>query len=495
MGHVRYADSADLAILKPRPVSSESLLPISSPLLQYNPAAARKLLPAGRIESLQNDLLAARDETLNDVELWQSGGIVPVGNQPLHAGFIQWPEELLQDLADNKAGSLVSRIEGCGGQLRDLADSLVILGIGGSYMGMRAMFEALRSPFHNEQSRAVRNGAPRLYFDGWNVNSDQQQALLQLLDDRASQSPNSPDGRTAVIVISKSGDTPECALAFRTFREHIEKRFPNQARELIVPVTGSSGRLRNLANAAGYKDIFSIPDGIGERFSVLTVVGLLPAAAAGMNVRGLLQGAADMTDHFRSAPFESNVVLQFVAVGRRFEQDLGVTQRILSTWGGKLEAVGLWYDQLLSQSLGNHERGATPLTVINTRDLHSRGQQHQEGRRDKLITNVLPGHPRHSPVTVPKHTLDQDQLNQLAGVAMPKILQAVIDGTNKAYADDQRPTTDLVLPTINEHSLGQLFQMLMLATVVEGRLVGTNPYGQPGVETYQRNMRADLGIQ
>ena len=421
MGHVRYADSADLAILKPPPVSSESLLPISSPLLQYNPAAARKLLPAGRIESLQNDLLAARDETLNDVELWQSGGIVPVGKQPLHAGFIQWPEELLQDLADNKAGSLVSRIETCGGHLRDLADSLVILGIGGSYMGMRAMFEALRSPFHNEQSRAVRNGAPRLYFDGWNVDSDQQQALLQLLDDRASQSPNSPDGRTALIVISKSGDTPECALAFRTFREHIEKRFPNLARELIVPVTGSSGRLRNLANAAGYKDIFSIPDGIGERFSVLTAVGLLPAAAAGMNIRGLLQGAADMTDHFRSAPFESNVVLQFVAVGRRFEQDLGVT--------------------------------------------------------------------------VPKHTLDQDQLNQLAGVAMPKILQAVIDGTNKAYADDQRPTTDLVLPTINEHSLGQLFQMLMLATVVEGRLVGTNPYGQPGVETYQRNMRADLGIQ
>jgi glucose-6-phosphate isomerase len=357
------------------------------------------------------------------------------------------------------------------------------------------MFEALRSPFHNEQTRAVRGGAPRLYFDGWNVDSDQQRTLLQLLSDRAAQHVNSVDGRTAVIVISKSGGTLECAVAFRTFRELVEKQFPTLAKDLIVPVTGDSGRLRNLSNAAGYKDVFSIPDGIGGRFSILTAVGLLPAAASGMNIRALLQGAVDMTEHFRSAPFESNVVLQYVAVGHRFETDLGMTQRILSTWGSKLEAVGLWYDQLLSESLGKHERGATPITVVNTRDLHSRGQQHQEGRRDKLITNLLPGTPHQPPITVPKHELDQDQLNQLAGVSMPKILQAAIDGTNKAYADEKRPTADLILPTINEHTLGQLFQMLMLATVVEGRLVGTNPYGQPGVEAYKKNMQANLGIR
>ena len=135
------------------------------------------------------------------------------------------------------------------------------------------------------------------------------------------------------------------------------------------------------------------------------------------------------------------------------------------------------------------------MTVVNTRDLHSRGQQHQEGRRDKLITNLLPGPAKLPPIQVPKHELDQDQLNQLAGVPMPRILQAAIDGTNKAYADEQRPTADLVMPSINEHSLGQLFQMLMLATVVEGRLVGTNPYGQPGVEAYKKNMQANLGIK
>ena len=468
---------------------------MSNPLLQYVFGAATTLLPEGRIASLKSSLLGARDETLNDVELWQSGNPVPIEKQPLDAGFIQWPEELLQDVEDNRDRALVSRLELCGARLRNAADSIVVLGIGGSYMGMRAMFEALRSPFHNEQSRKTRGGVPRIYFEGWNVDSDQQQILLNLLDQRAEDFPGSVDGRTALIVISKSGGTLEAAVAFRTFRALVEKRFGAEAKNLIVPVTGDSGRLRSLSNAAGYPDVFSIPDGIGGRFSILTSVGLLPAAAAGMNIRALLQGAAEMTHHFRTAPFETNVVLQYVAVGHAFEMDQGMTQRILSTWGSKLEAVGLWYDQLLAESLGKHERGATPLTVVNTRDLHSRGQQHQEGRRDKLITNLLPGTPQSPPVTVPKHELDHDQLNQLAGVTLPRILQAAIDGTNKAYADERRPTADLVLPTINEHSLGQLFQMLMLATVVEGRLVGTNPYGQPGVEAYKKNMQANLGIR
>lgn len=468
---------------------------MSNESLKYVPDAALKLLPAGRIGELKDKLLSAAEETLKDVDLWQSGGPIPAAKQPLDAGFIQWPEELLADLQINRDKSLVARLEACGARLREAADSIVVLGIGGSYMGMRAMFEGLRSPYHNEQCRKTRGGIPRLYFEGWNVDSDQQQVLLNLLEQRADQHPDSIDGRTSVIVISKSGGTLEAAVAFRTFRELIERKFPKLAKSLIVPVTGDAGRLRNLSNAAGYEDVFSIPDGIGGRFSILTAVGLLPAAANGMNIRALLQGAADMTEHFRNAPFEENIVLQYVAVGHAFEMDLGMTTRVLSTWGSKLEAVGLWYDQLLSESLGKHERGATPLTVVNTRDLHSRGQQHQEGRRDKLITNLLPGRPHKPPITVPKHELDQDQLNQLAGVTMPRILQAAIDGTNKAYADEQRPTTDLVMPSITEHALGQLFQMLMLATVVEGRLVGTNPYGQPGVEAYKKNMQANLGIK
>jgi len=462
--------------------------------LSYRPDAALRLLRPGRLDGLQQSLEAARDEALNDVDLWQSGQQIPPDRQPLDAGFIQWPEELLADLQASRGGSLVARLEDTGKRLQQLADSLVVLGIGGSYMGMRAMFEALRPACWNELSRSERGGAPRLYFDGWNVDSDRQQELLSLLDRRAAASPDSAAGRTAVISISKSGGTLEPAVAFRACRDFVERRFPGLERDLIVPVTGESGRLRSLSEAAGYRDVFSIPDGIGGRFSVLTAVGLLPAVTAGLNIRALLQGAADMTDHFRRAPFAENVVLQFVAVCHAFEADHGLNCRVLSTWGSRLEAVGLWYDQLLSESLGKHERGATPLTVVNTRDLHSRGQQHQEGRRDKLITNLLPGPPTLAPLTVAAHRLDQDRLNQLAGTSLPRILDAAVAGTNQAYAECGRPTADLLLPGLNEHALGQLFQMLMLATVVEGRLVGTNPYGQPGVEAYKKNMQAHLGI-
>jgi glucose-6-phosphate isomerase len=164
--------------------------------------------------------------------------------------------------------------------------------------------------------------------------------------------------------------------------------------------------------------------------------------------------------------------------------------RILSTWGKKLEACGLWYDQLLAESLGKHERGALPLTVVNTRDLHSRGQQHQEGKRDKLITNVIVDKPSLPAVKVPQVPADrdQDQLNRLNGKGMPDLLAAAIAGTNKAYADDNRPTADIHLPKLDAYAVGQYLQMMMLATAVEGRLIGINPYGQPGVEAYKKNM-------
>ncbi len=170
----------------------------------------------------------------------------------------------------------------------------------------------------------------------------------------------------------------------------------------------------------------------------------------------------------------------------------GATIRVLSTWGKGLEAVGLWYDQLLSESLGKNGRGATPLTVVNTRDLHSRGQQHQEGRRDKLITNLVVEQTHREPLAIERSEFDQDNLNSLSGKTLPEILQAAYAGTNQAYAEDFRRTATIRLPRLDEGSLGQLFQMLMLATVVEGRLVGINPYGQPGVEAYKKHMNAIL---
>ena len=158
-----------------------------------------------------------------------------------------------------------------------------------------------------------------------------------------------------------------------------------------------------------------------------------------------------------------------------------------------LESTGLWYDQLLAESLGKHEQGALPLTVVNTRDLHSRAQQHQEGKRDKLFTNVILDNWKWDALPVGKSERNQDGLNDLADKTLPEVMRAAIQGTNEAYRLDGRPTADIRLPKADEASLGQFFQMMMLATVLEGRLIGINPYGQPGVEAYKKQMNAALG--
>jgi glucose-6-phosphate isomerase len=199
-----------------------------------------------------------------------------------------------------------------------------------------------------------------------------------------------------------------------------------------------------------------------------------------------------MNDHFREAPPGENAVLDYVAACRLLETERNITTRVLSVWSNALESVGLWYDQLLAESLGKQERGATPITAVNTRDLHSRAQQHQEGRRDKLFTNLIVDQWRTDPLPVGSSEHNQDQLNKFADKTLPDLMRAAIEGTNRAYQEDGRPTADIHLPQVNEAAIGQLFQMFMIATVVEGRLMGINPYGQPGVEAYKRNMQQIL---
>jgi glucose-6-phosphate isomerase len=265
-------------------------------------------------------------------------------------------------------------------------------------------------------------------------------------------------------------------------------------KSLIVPITGPKGKLRDLAHADGIKDddILTIPDDVGGRYSVFTPVGLLPAAVMGLDVRALLIGAAAMTKRFLEEPFERNPVLQYAAVNHLMTTELDKSIRVLAVWSRKLESVGFWYDQLLSESLGKVGKGATPVTVVNTRDLHSRGQQHQEGSWNKVINNVIVKGSKHQPLTIGMADRNEDDLNQFSRRTLPEVLDAAIKGTNQAYLEAARPTADIVLPTISEHTMGQLMQMLMLATVVEGRLAGINPYGQPGVEAYKKNMMAVL---
>ncbi|HEV3205113.1 MAG TPA: glucose-6-phosphate isomerase [Gemmataceae bacterium] len=462
---------------------------------EWTPSAELRkqhFLDPARLRSLVPQLLQVKSQVAADRELKQ----VPAELAPLDAGFIDLPQITLDEHRRKAESSVLGRIMTKANYLRAQADRVVILGIGGSYLGARALFEALRSSYHNELLPETRMGVPRIYFEGNNVDNDALGDLIELLQTTCVD-PEIREERWALMVISKSGGTLETAAAYRVFRREAAEFYGSKSdrlRHLIVPITGATGKLHDLFKADGYhdNDILPIPDNVGGRYSVFTPVGLMPAAVMGLDVRALLLGAASMTQKFLEEPFERNPVLQYAAVNYLMAEEVKKPIRVLAVWSKKLEALGLWYDQLLAESLGKQGRGPTPLTTVHTRDLHSRGQQHQEGTRDKAINNLVIKNPRTAPIFIGMADRNDDDLNMFARKSYPDILDAALRGTIQAYAEAARPTANLLLPSLSEHAMGQLMQMLMLATVVEGKLMGINPYGQPGVEAYKRNMKAYL---
>jgi glucose-6-phosphate isomerase len=415
----------------------------------------------------------------------------PPDQQPLHPGFIDLPQKLLDQHRRKGEASELGKVLSISARLREEVDRVVVLGIGGSYLGARALFEALCHTYHNEMPARSRLGKPRVYFEGNNVDNDAVQDLLELLENTCVD-PELQEERWGVIAVSKSGSTLETSAAYRVFRNEAARYYGSHSdwlKKLIVPVTGPSGRMYDLAKAEGYEDdaILTVPEKVGGRFSVFSSAGLLPAAVMGLDVRALLLGAATMTRRFLEEPFDRNPVLQYAAVNYLMSEEVGKKTRVLAVWSKKLEGLGLWYDQLLAESLGKQGRGPTPLTVVQTRDLHSRGQQHQEGTRDKVINNLIVKSPKQPPIQIGMSDRNEDDLNSMSRKTLPDVMAAAHQGTTQAYHDAARPTADIVLPTLSEHTMGQLMQMLMLATVLEGRLMGLNPYGQPGVESYKKH--------
>ena len=459
--------------------------------LTYDPANAF-VSPHGitqaQFDALRDKLNACRDEVLvEDAKLFDDGTNIPPEKQPLDAGFLEMPERMLDAYQADRANSELGRILKTAKRLGEMVDKVVVLGIGGSYMGARALMESCCHPYHNSLGRGQRGGKPRMYFEGNNVDNDWSQALLEFLE--MDSQGDGPEGKWAIVVISKSGGTLETAAALRQFYAKLQSTVgKKKLADYIVPVTGSSGKLASLADAIGCKDRFLVPEGVGGRFSIFSAVGLLPAAILGIDVVKLLEAAAAMNTHFRTAAMGRNVVMDYVAVNHLLEKEKGVVTRVLSVWSKSLESAGFWYDQLLAESLGKHEHGALPVTCVNSRDLHSRAQQHQEGVRDKVMNNVVLDSWRSDPLPIGQSEWDQDQLNDLSDKTLPQVMDAAFNGTKLAYKEDGRPTTDLRLPAADEAGMGQFFQMMMLATVLEGRLIGINPYGQPGVEKYKMYM-------
>jgi glucose-6-phosphate isomerase len=453
---------------------------------------ARHFLSPSRLKELLPRLLQCRSSVAADREMRN----VPPEAHPQDAGFIDLPQVNLDNYRRKGDTSDLGRTLGLANRLREEAGRVVFLGTGVSHLGARLLFEGLLRSNHNELPSETRLGVPRVYLEGCSADNDALQDLLDLLQITCID-PERREERWAVIVLGEPGSAIEAAVAHRIFRreavEYYGLRSPWLTR-LFAAVTAPSGRLRDLFKAYGHGEdtLLTTPENVSNRFSVFTPVGLLPAAVMGLDVRALLLGAAAMTKRFLEEPFERNPVLQFAAVNHLLTEEQAKPLRVLAIWSRKLEAVGLWYAHLAAESLGKQGRGPTPLTTVQTRDLYGRGQQHQEGTRDRVINNLVIKNPHSVPIQVQMADHNEDDLNLHARRHVPDLLAAAHRGTSQAYFDAARPTADLVLPTLSEHTMGQLLQMLILATVVEGRLMGVNPYSQPGADGYRKGMREAL---
>lgn len=467
-----------------------------APVLEEWTAAAelrgRHFLAPQRVRDLLPRLNQCRSQVAADREARN----VPPEAQPLEAGFLDLPQQLLDGFRRKGDASDLGRCITTGQRLRDDADTVVFLGTGGALLGAQALLSALRPAYHNDLPSAQRMGIPRAFFEGQHTDSDTLQELLEMVQ-LTCVDPEKREERWAVVAVGKDGSALEPAVALRLFRREAAEYYGLRSewlRQLFVAVTGTTSRVRDVFVNLGHadEDLFTIPDNVGERYGVFTAAGLLPAAILGLDVRALVLGAAAMTRRFLEEPFERNPVLQFAAVNYLLAEECAKPLRVLSVWSPKLAGVGRWYEHLVSESLGKQGRGPTPLTCVQPHDLTTRGQQHQDGPRDRVVHNLVVGAPQLAPLALQMNDRNEDDLNQFNRKKLTEVTQATREAVNRAHYDTARPTTDLTIPSLTEHALGQLLQMLLLATVVEARLLGVNPYGQPGLALTRRHLHENL---
>ena len=357
-------------------------------------------------------------------------------------------------------------------------DIFVVIGIGGSYLGAKAVVDALSDSFAHLKTRK----SPFILFAGQNISEDYLYELRELLKTK----------EYAMAVISKSGTTTEPALAFRLLKQDIEEKYGKaEANERIVAITDASkGALRSLATTEGYKT-FVIPDDIGGRYSVLTPVGLLAIAVAGFDIRALVQGAVDMQHATgMDVPFEDNLAAQYAAVRNELYKN-GKSIEIMVNYNPKLHFLAEWWKQLYGESEGKEGLGIFPASVDNTSDLHSMGQYIQEGERTLFETVLSVASPDRE-VRIPTDAADLDGLNFLAGKRVDEVNKMAELGTMLAHVDGGVPNIQIILPKLNEYYLGQLIQFFEVACGLSGYTLGVNPFDQPGVEAYKKNMFALL---
>lgn len=374
-----------------------------------------------------------------------------------------------------------NRIKSAAEKIKSDSDVLLVIGIGGSYLGARAAIEFLRHNFYNMVDKSVRK-TPEIYFVGNNISSTYVKHLMDVIGDRDF----------SINIISKSGTTTEPAIAFRVFKKMLEAKYGKKeaAKRIYATTDKAKGALKNLATEEGYES-FVVPDDIGGRFSVLTAVGLLPIAVSGSDLDKLMEGAASGRKHALEADFEENDALLYAAM-RNILLRKGKNVEIVANYEPSLHYVSEWWKQLFGESEGKDQKGIFPAAVDLTTDLHSMGQFIQDGARIMFETVINVETPQ-CEITIEEEPVDLDGLNYLAGKTMDFVNKSAMNGTILAHTDGNVPNLMVKVPEQNEFYLGELFYFFEFACGVSGYLLGVNPFNQPGVESYKRNMFALLG--
>ena len=374
-----------------------------------------------------------------------------------------------------------ARIQAAAEKIKQDSEVLVVIGIGGSYLGARAAIEFLRHNFYNMVSKEIRK-TPEIYFVGNSISSTYIKHLIDVIGDRDF----------SVNIISKSGTTTEPAIAFRIFKEMLEKKYGKaEASKRIYATTDKArGALKGLATEEGYES-FVVPDDVGGRFSVLTAVGLLPIAVSGADIEKLMEGAASGRELALEKPFEENDALKYAAI-RNILHRKGKTVEVLANYEPSLHYVSEWWKQLYGESEGKDQKGIFPAAVDLTTDLHSMGQFIQDGSRIMFET-VVNVEKSQEELYIQEEKEDLDGLNYLAGKSIDFVNKSAMNGTILAHTDGSVPNLMVNVPEQNEFYLGQLFYFFEFACGVSGYISGVNPFNQPGVESYKKNMFALLG--
>ena len=428
----------------------------------YDYSKALKFVSEEEIELIRPQAEAARDILLS--------------KKGAGSDFLGW-----LDLPEDYDKDEFARIKKAADKIRSDSEVLLVVGIGGSYLGARAAIEFLKHNFFNSVGKDKRN-APEIYFLGNNISTTYIHDLIEVIGDRDF----------SINMISKSGTTTEPGISFRIFKDLLEKKYGKEAAagRIYATTDAHKGALKSLADAEGYEE-FVVPDDVGGRFSVLTAVGLLPIAVAGADIDALMKGAAEGRKMARENAFADNDALKYAAV-RNILYRKGKAVEIVANYEPSLHFVSEWWKQLYGESEGKDQKGIYPASVDLTTDLHSMGQFIQDGARIMFETVINIEKPRYE-ITMQKADNNLDGLDYLAGKTVDFANKCAMNGTILAHTDGNVPNAMINVPEQNEEYLGQLFYFFEFACGVSGYMLGVNPFNQPGVESYKKNMFALLG--